>query len=303
MTFIVPNDSGSLAHERQAQLDQHDFSILARAHETTGVVTGCGVTAQVTPDMTVAVASGSIRWQGGSVVNVSAVSSLTIGSADPTNPRFDLVVVNNSGTVSVLAGTASTNPVFPDVTAGSYIALAAVYVPAADTAISSNQIVDKRIFLAPVVSAPTTPRARFTTASISYTENGVRVIDWASGTTNYDSASLVQSANDRFTIPTGAGGIYLITLDGACSLKDSTNSSGMEHSCRIRVNGTNISGNGYSIASAGTKQASLRLNASVVKELSVGDNVDGTVYLSTSDASGTEAYTFVMTITKIAETV
>jgi hypothetical protein len=69
--------------------------------------------------------------------------NVTITAADGSNPRFDLVVVDSAGAKSAVAGTAAANPVFAD-PAGKVV-LAAVYVPAADTDIDANQIIDKRI--------------------------------------------------------------------------------------------------------------------------------------------------------------
>lgn len=141
MTFEIPN-SGSAAFSAQAEIDNVDFDILVQSLAGDGVVSGCAVTAQGTPDMTLAVAVGVVRV-GRLDVNVAA-GNVTITTADATNPRFDLVVVNNAGTKSVTAGTAAAVPVFPEVPANS-VCLAAVYVPAADTAINSNQILSRRI--------------------------------------------------------------------------------------------------------------------------------------------------------------
>ncbi|HJS83598.1 MAG TPA: hypothetical protein VJ742_12265 [Nitrososphaera sp.] len=96
--------------------------------------------------MTLAVASGLILVAG--IPATVSSGNVTVTTAHATNPRFDLVAVNNSGTKSVVAGTAAVTPVFPAIPANSVI-LAAVYVPANDTAIQSNQLVDKRITVSP----------------------------------------------------------------------------------------------------------------------------------------------------------
>src|SRR3990167_3035888 len=143
MAFTIPN-VGDASHVDQAEPDAVDFAILLDGIEGDGVISGCAVTAQATPDMTVAVASGTVRL-GGANSSVTA-GNLTIGAASATNPRFDLIAVNSSGTKSVVAGSAAGNPVFPQVPASSII-LAAVYVPANDTAVNSTQITDKRVFV------------------------------------------------------------------------------------------------------------------------------------------------------------
>lgn len=72
--------------------------------------------------------SGGVAWSGtGYVYDVSSIyyyfdgfntagpDQVTMAVADPTNNRFDAVVVNESGTISVITGTASANPAFPTI--------------------------------------------------------------------------------------------------------------------------------------------------------------------------------------------
>lgn len=154
---FIPNEADA-AFLDQAEPDAGDFDILANGGGSIGVVSGCAVTAQATPDMTVAVASGRIVAGALPGVDVTA-GNLTIAAANATNPRFDLISVNSSGVKAVIAGTASTNPVFPAIPAATVI-LAAVYVPANDTAINANQIRDKRVFvLEPAALSNSTPLA------------------------------------------------------------------------------------------------------------------------------------------------
>src|SRR3990167_8658488 len=129
MPFTIPNEADA-AFADQAEPDKVDIDILVAALKGDGVISGCAVTAQGTPDMTVAVASGTIIIAGATI----AVSGgdVTITAAAGTNPRFDLVVENNAGTKSAVAGAANANPCFPAIPASSVV-LAAVYVPASDT--------------------------------------------------------------------------------------------------------------------------------------------------------------------------
>lgn len=145
MAFSIPNEA-SATFEDQAEPDSVDFDILVAGHAQSGVVSGCAVTAQASPDMTVAVAAGTVSV-GGTYASVTS-GNVTIGTANATNPRFDLVTVNSSGTKAVTAGTAAANAVFPAIPANSVV-LAAVYVPANDTAINSTQIIDKRVVVTP----------------------------------------------------------------------------------------------------------------------------------------------------------
>lgn len=139
--FTIPNEADAF-NGVQADVDKIDLDILVSGLEGTGVVSGCGVTAQGTPDMTLAVAAGTISHLG--VAAAVAAGNVTITTAHATNPRIDLVVVSSAGVKSVAAGTAAAAPVMPAIPATSVV-LAAVFVPAADLAIQSNQITDKRV--------------------------------------------------------------------------------------------------------------------------------------------------------------
>lgn len=141
MAFSIPNEADASV-AAQAAPDSKDIEILVAGYAGTGVVSGAAVTAQGSPDMTLAVAAGVVAVLG--VQATVTAGNVTITTAHATNPRFDLVVVNSSGTKSVTAGTAAATPVFPTIPASSVV-LAAVYVPANDTAIGSTQIVDKRV--------------------------------------------------------------------------------------------------------------------------------------------------------------
>jgi hypothetical protein len=141
MTFTIPNVADA-EDASQAQIDTRDFSdILAAAAAYTGVLSGCAVAPQGTPDMTVAVAAGTVIVAG-TAVAVSA-GNVTITANGSGNSRFDLICVDGSGVKSAVAGTAAVNPVFPS-PAGKVV-LAAVRVPPGASAISAAKIVDKRV--------------------------------------------------------------------------------------------------------------------------------------------------------------
>ena len=141
MAFTIPNqaDAGTSS---QSEIDAQDIAILVAAYNGSGVVTGGAVTAQGTPDMTVAVAAGTVMIAGTHYA-ISA-GNATIATADSSNPRFDLISINTSGALVVTAGTAASNPVFPALPSTT-ATLAAVHVPAGDTAIATAQITDKRV--------------------------------------------------------------------------------------------------------------------------------------------------------------
>jgi hypothetical protein len=92
---FIPN-APDAANENQAELDSVDLEILLAGIKGDGVISGCAVTAQGSPNMTVAVASGVVKV-GTTRATVSS-GNVTITTAHSLNPRFDLIVVNNSGT-------------------------------------------------------------------------------------------------------------------------------------------------------------------------------------------------------------
>ena len=139
-----------MTYADQAEPDSVDFDILVAPFALTAVISGTAVSAQGTPDGTVAVASGIVMVNDAvQVISSGNVDILGAGgaAADATNPRFDLVVASDSGTKLRVGGTASANPVFPAIPANRVV-LAAIYVPANATTITSAQIIDKRVIMA-----------------------------------------------------------------------------------------------------------------------------------------------------------
>lgn len=149
MAFTIPNLADVGEDAEQAEIDSKDIDILVQGINKTGVVSGCGVTAQGVPDMTVAVAAGEIAY-----IDTAATvtgGNATIEAADGTNARFDLIMVTNAGalvnpTAGNGKGTAAAEPVFPTIPANRVV-LAVVLIPALDAAIGAGQIVDKRVII------------------------------------------------------------------------------------------------------------------------------------------------------------
>ena len=141
MPWTVP-DKGEGQNDLQSVLFQEYLEVLHAAMDGLDcVLVGCAVTAQGSPDMTVAVAKGAVLTNG--VLKPVTAGNVTISTADSTNPRLDLVVVNSSGTKAARTGTAAASPKPPARTANDVV-LAVVYVPASDTTIATAQIVDQR---------------------------------------------------------------------------------------------------------------------------------------------------------------
>lgn len=108
-----------------------------------GMVTDQGASGA---DMVVTTTAGSFKnRQTGAVISTVSTDS-TLATADATNPRIDIIQLKTAdGTVSKVTGTAAASPVAKPAETGN-IVLAEVSVPANDTAITTNQVTDKRPF-------------------------------------------------------------------------------------------------------------------------------------------------------------
>ena len=121
-----------------------DLDNIVLALKGTTVLSGCAITAQGTPDMTVDVAVGVIR-SGGAEFSVTN-TDLTISASDPSNARIDLIVKDTTadGVPAVVAGTPSSPPNPPALPANR-ILLGYVSVAAAATNIQNSNISDRRL--------------------------------------------------------------------------------------------------------------------------------------------------------------
>src|SRR5258708_104924 len=142
--FLVPNEPDATFAD-QAEPDSGDFKIITQGSMLEGVRSGClvGPTSSGA-NMAVDVAAGVIALGGTNIA--TGFINLTISAADSFLPRFDLIVANSAGTVSVVTGTAATNAVFPLIPSNSVV-LASVYVPVGTTSIDATRIVHKRILI------------------------------------------------------------------------------------------------------------------------------------------------------------
>ena len=143
MGFYIPNAPDASVVD-QAEPDSVDF--VALGNRKSGVISGCEVTAQVSPNQTVQVTAGEILTEG-VYKTVSSSSSLSVGLGSSAGPRFDLVVATSTGALAVREGTAGANPTFPTLSSGDVL-LAAVYrTSGTASTVSGTQITDKRIFM------------------------------------------------------------------------------------------------------------------------------------------------------------
>lgn len=140
MAWTLPDD-GEGDNTLQSLVFQEYLDVLVAGINGIDVVlSGCAITGGA--DMTPAVAKGAVLSNG--TLFAVAAADVTIGAADATNPRIDLIVVNNAGALAVRAGTAAAAPK-PPARSANDVVLGAVYVPANDTSIETTKVVDMRV--------------------------------------------------------------------------------------------------------------------------------------------------------------
>jgi hypothetical protein len=203
-TFTIPAYANASTYPEQAKPDPIDFSVLAGGTSGVGVISGCAVAAQGTPDMTLAVTAGMVTTGAGVQITVAS-GNVTVTTAHATLPRWDLVVVSSAGTKSVVAGTAASTPLLPS--PGSACVLAAVYVPATVTAITNAMLVDKRVTQATSYQLVTglvensSSAATANTAAIQAALNSAAAA--ASARANLSPATGTSTGGTRVVIPAG----------------------------------------------------------------------------------------------------
>jgi len=80
-----------------------------------GIITGLALSIS---GLNVSVTAG--QWRiAGTLYHTTSTTNITLSAADPTNDRIDLIYGDNTGTIAVVTGTASANPVKPSLPANS----------------------------------------------------------------------------------------------------------------------------------------------------------------------------------------
>jgi hypothetical protein len=247
-------DKGTAQNDIQSILFYEYLRILADGiNGTAMVLSGGACSAQGSPNMTVAVSKAATV--SGGTLNATAAANATIGTAHASNPRIDLVVISSAGSIAVRAGTAATAPKPPNRTAGD-VALCAVFVPANDTTISANQIVDKRMLRngGPVTIYKTT------TAEI----------------TNTTAAAIeaLNKANSGVTIPSGlflAGRVLRVRLGGNMLLNSGTPTVRVV----IAYGGTTMFSDISGASTADTDRAAWHLDFNIVAQANNDQSLNG----------------------------
>jgi hypothetical protein len=140
--FIIPN-AKDVAQPVMAEPDRIDFNTVANARW--GVIEGCYVAIAGM----LATTTGGVAIINGDLVLVKPGEvSISNGGAQD---RFDLIVTDKDGTLKLIRGSESLDPVFPDLPLDNTV-LAAIFAPAGGPPGSpptyENHVMDKRKFLA-----------------------------------------------------------------------------------------------------------------------------------------------------------
>lgn len=177
-------------------------------------LSGCGVEYTTGLHVTVGVCSYAISG----VSYSSPLANLTFATADSTNPRIDLVIVDNTSTASILQGTAAASPVAPATDPSTQLPITFVYIAAGATApanVTANQIFfngsewtqSYTAHIALTTNNPYSTATHSIEATSAVLNNNVQLVDPASGTVNMATVnSLTLYVRSKGQWPTGASG-------------------------------------------------------------------------------------------------
>lgn len=122
-----------------------DLDNIVEALSKDGVLTGWTIAQNATPNMSVDVAAGT-GFSGGVYNTTVSTSNIAITASHASLDRLDIIVVNNAGTISAIAGTPAASPNPPDLPDNN-ICLAIIEVDATVTAIYDADIISRRFLI------------------------------------------------------------------------------------------------------------------------------------------------------------
>jgi hypothetical protein len=183
------------------------FDTLPNWQEYLAESTGYGIVSGCEPSisgLTVTVAAGIVHLADGTRKELSA-TNITLDSADLSNPRIDLVYIDDTGTLAKVTGTAAATPSAPALPSGG-ISVATVSVAANAT---TGTVTDMRGML-----------ARWYNAGV------VNVKDFgAVGDGVTDDTAAIQAAVDNGSTIIISDGVYRVDVNKAIKIKDRNNIS------------------------------------------------------------------------------
>jgi hypothetical protein len=198
-------------------LDTIDFQSIRSGMTRSAVAANtCAVTAQGTPNMTVAVASGTAYLASWSATGTAVTAgNVTVTTAHADNPRVDLVSVSTlDGTKTVTAGAHDPHLPLPPAIPGFHVPLALIRVPAAATAITSAMIQDKRMFLLPLPESMLLEIGDETTVITTGTKRTFRMpyaMTLNAGHAGVKASLTTASTSGVFTVDINEGGTSILS--------------------------------------------------------------------------------------------
>jgi len=261
MAWTIP-DKGEGDNDIQSILFQEDLEVLvAGVSGLDCVLSGLAVTGGA--DMTPAVAKGAVLSNG--TMFAVAAADVTIGAADGTNPRIDLIVVNSSGALAVRAGTAAAAPK-PPARSANDVVIASVYVPANDTAIGTSQIKDRRMLRerGPICIYKTT-----TAETTNNTSSAINILD---------------KTNSGVSIPSGlflAGRQLRVTIGGNLLVNSGTPTLTLT----VIYGGTTMYTDATVVSVADATRRAFFLDAMVIAQGNSDQSLFGSLYLAPIDVA------------------
>jgi hypothetical protein len=140
--WSIPNKQDAF-YDIQSRLFESALADLVLARDGTGVLSEVGYS--LSTGMGISIASGTIQFDGANEVSVGG-TTLTLGVGHATLGRIDIVQASSAGTLTVVAGTAATEPSEPNLS-GTAVKICAIYVPPTVTALTSAMLSDRRAFV------------------------------------------------------------------------------------------------------------------------------------------------------------
>jgi microcystin-dependent protein len=174
--FLIPN-AQDVAKPSMAEPDRIDFNTVGNSRW--GVIEGCLVTISLTS----ATNTAGTAIVNGVIVSMPGGQSVNVGSTD--QDRYDALCVDHTGTLQLVQGQPSLDPVFPEIPVNMTL-LATVLAPTGGSASYPDNVVDKRNMLSDSLLTKIAP-----------------------------SGSLIVNLN-------GTGNLYKVTGDGVTSWHDDT---------------------------------------------------------------------------------
>ncbi len=185
---------------------------------------GLAASAQATPDMTLKVNEGVVRF-GKSEVRFSGGDSPSF-TAPGSNNRIDLLVINSSGILEIIQGTAATSPSVPAYPSTKFV-ITEVYLRAGATSIkniddSTNGYIYKDARAYAVLLDKFGGDGSDGALSISSGTTTINLGDAAIVVKNYSSIAITGSGKLAFSNPHAGGTLVVLRSQGNVDITSST---------------------------------------------------------------------------------